>query len=263
MVCSPISIELKKKTILEICLSNGNGGLELYFHRCGTQLRSRGYNVITVRSEGTFLSNLIENKQVNDLFLAPTAPWKRWLYFRAVCKIIKTYKIDIVHAHHKDDLPLVALVKTFSRKKVKVYFTRQMPLPHRKFDWYHRWLYGKLDGMIAITEKLKQDILEKIPISPGRVHRLYYGVAAPPILDEQWTKDFLSISQPGDFNLGVFSRFEFQKGQHTVIESLKMLRDRGIPAKLYLAGNVAEKEYVEFIKKKITEYALDEVVSFK
>jgi L-malate glycosyltransferase len=138
-----------------------------------------------------------------------------------------------------------------------------MPLPHSKRDFYHRWLYGKLDGMIAITEKLRREIVERVPIAPERVHRLYYGVPAAPPRDEAWIEDFLSLSEPGDFNIGVFSRFEFQKGQHTVVESLRKLRESGIPVKLYLGGNVADEKYFDALKATVREQRLEDAVAFK
>lgn len=249
--------------ILEICLDKGSGGLEMYFHRCGRELRRRGFEVITVRTEGTFLAGLADPDDARDVLFPARANWRRWAHARRLRGLIDEHAIDVIHAHHKDDLPLVALARSLGARPTKVYFTRQMPLPNSKRDPYHRWVYSHVAGMIAITEKLKRDILEHIPIAPERVHRLYYGVPPPPPRDEAWNEKFLSLSKPGDFNLGVFSRFEFQKGQHTVVEALHWLREKGFPAKLYLGGGVADESYVERLRKSIGEKGLDAAVAFK
>jgi glycosyltransferase involved in cell wall biosynthesis len=88
-------------------------------------------------------------------------------------------------------------------------------------------------------------------------------VTPPPPRDEKFLKEFLSISSPGDFNIGVFSRLEFQKGQHTLIEALKTLRDHSIPAKLYVVGHVMYEDYKESLVKRINELQLNSDVCFK
>jgi glycosyltransferase involved in cell wall biosynthesis len=260
---TPGHLDRVKPRILEICLDKGNGGLELYFHRCGGELRKRGFEVVTLRTDGTFLADLLDGETRRDVLFPPHAPWKRVLCARKLRDLIELHAIDVVHAHHKDDLPLIALARSIGGRATKLYFTRQMPLPSPKRDPYHRWVYGKVDGMIAISEKLRRDILEKIPILPERVHLLYYGVPAAPERDEAWCRSFLSISREHDFNVGVFSRFEQQKGQHTAVEALRLLRERGVPAKLYLAGNVADEQYLSTLRDRIRAARLDDAVAFK
>jgi len=141
-------------------------------------------------------------------------------------------------------------------------FTRQMPMAQSKRDPYHAWIYKKIDLYITITERLRQDAIRYIPLPPSRIQRLYYGVSAPPARSER-DPDFLSISQPGDFNIGVFSRLEFQKGQHLVIEAVRILRDRKIPARLYIAGDVMYEDYKASLVEQVQSSGLREHVVFK
>ena len=147
--------------ILELCLVPALGGLELYFHRCCIELKQKGHTVLSVRLTGSRLEALGEKDGIptqsltrgNKLFPLGNA--------RHLVDLIAEYQIDIVHAHHKDDLPLAALTKSISKRSFKLVFTRQMPLKHKKKDPYHRWLYTKIDLMITITDQLKRDALEK------------------------------------------------------------------------------------------------------
>lgn len=186
-----------------------------------------------------------------------------WRHARQLARLIAEHRIDVVHAHHKDDLPLVALTKSTSNRPFRLVFTRQMPLSHKKKDPYHRWLYTKIDLFITITELLKRDALEKLPIAKDRIQRLYYGVPSPPPKSEVFLKQFLTLSQPGDFNIGVFSRLEFQKGQHLVIEALKNLTEKKIPARLYIVGDVMSAEYKKSLHSQVKTLGLEECVVFK
>lgn len=254
---------MKHSSILEICLDPGQGGLELYFHRCGPMLRNRGYSVITVRSQNTFLAKQLSNPTTDDLLFPRLNNLLRWTHAFRIAGIIRNRNIQVIHAHHRKDILVVVLAKLFSFRKVRMFFTRQMPLPHFKHDPYHRWLYGQFSGIITITEKLKQDVIEKIPIKPELVQRLYYGVPAPTPVTQQERIDFLSISSNTDINIGVFSRLEFQKGQHLVLEALQILAAKGHHPKLYIAGNVSEKDYEKDLKQRIVTYQLEKQVVFK
>ncbi len=249
--------------ILEICLAPALGGLELYFHRCCVELRARGHRVVSVRLAGSRLEELGKRDGVTVLPMTKGNKFLPLRNARHVAFLIAEHKIDIVHAHHKDDLPLLALAKRFARRSFRLVFTRQMPMKQTKKDPYHRWIYGKVDLFITITEKLRLEAIEKLPVPSSRITRLYYGVPAPPQLDRPFLEHFLSISQPGDFNIGIFSRQEFQKGQHTLIAAMKMLVDRRIPARLYIVGDVMFPEYHKVLVDAIADNQLKDRVVFK
>lgn len=254
---------MNPRPILEICLDPGHGGLELYFHRCGPMLRNRGFQVITIRTRETFLAKQLITVGPHDILFPRLGNGLRWMHAFRLSSIIHKRKIDVIHAHHRKDILVVVLGVLFSFRKVRIFFTRQMPLPNFKHDLYHRWLYRHLAGMITITDQLKKDVVAKIPIKQELVQRLYYGVPAPIPITLQEKHEFLSISSPTDINIGVFSRLEFQKGQHLVVEALHQLAKRGLHPKLYIAGNVSQKNYEEDLKQKIAAYKLDEQVVFK
>ena len=249
--------------ILELCVAPGLGGLELYFHRCCVELQRKGHTVISVRLTGSRLEALGKKDGIPTRSMSRGNKFFPWRHARQLGRIIAEHRIDIVHAHHKDDLPLAALTKSTSQRPFKLVFTRQMPMKHKKKDPYHRWLYTKIDLFLTITELLKRDALEKLPMPADRVQRLYYGVSAPPPKDEEFLKQFLTISQPGDFTIGVFSRLEFQKGQHLVIKALKKLIDQKIPARLYVVGDSMSPEYHASLLSMVKTLQLEERVAFK
>ncbi len=249
--------------VLELCVVPALGGLELYFHRCCLELQRKGHQVRSVRLKGSRLEELGNKGGIPTNVLKRRSKFFPWQSARKLAALISEHQIDILHAHHKDDLPLAALTRRISKRPFKLVFTRQMPLAHRKKDPYHRWIYSAIDLLITITDELKKDALEKLPVPPERILRLYYGVAAPPPKNEEFITAFLTISHQGDFNIGVFSRLEFQKGQHLVIEAVKKLWDKNIPAKLYIVGDVMYKDYKESLHAQVSALDLHDHVVFK
>ncbi len=249
--------------ILELCLVPALGGLELYFHRCSVELKQRGHSILSVRLAGSRLEELGNKDGIPTISMRRGNKLFPWGNAKQLAHLIEGHHIDIVHGHHKDDLPLVALTKRLSKRRFKFVFTRQMPLKHQKKDPYHRWMYTKIDLMITITDLLERDALEKLPIPPERIQRLYYGVAEPPPRNDVFINEFLTISKPGDFNIGVFSRLEFQKGQHLVIEAVAKLRKKNIPIKLYIAGDVMSPDYKTSLVSQVIASGLQDDVIFK
>lgn len=250
--------------ILEVCLSPALGGLELYFHNCCVQLRNLGHEVISVRLQHSRLHQRGLEQGIQTIVLGARKKW--WPFQQAwlLKKIIAEQQPNLIHIHLRDDIPVLAFAKIFSRHPFKLVFTRQMPMPNSKKDPYHRLIYSQIDLYITITERLKQNALDRLTVAPEKIHRLYYGVRPAPPLDPLFLKDFLTLSKPGDFNIGVFSRLEHGKGQHTSIEALNILKNSfKIPARLYIVGDVMVPAYKESLVNRISELGLNEEVAFK
>jgi len=126
--------------------------------------KKRGHTIVSVRLPGSRLEALgrkMESLLVQCCGETNSSPGDTPVNWPALSPSIG---LMVVHAHHKDDLPLVALTKSTSKRPFQLVFTRQMPLTHKKKDPYHRWLYTKIDLFITITELLKRDHLEKLPL---------------------------------------------------------------------------------------------------
>jgi L-malate glycosyltransferase len=249
--------------ILELCVVPALGGLELYFHRCCVALRDKGHHVYSVRLSGSRLEELAKKEAIATVSLQNRNRFFPWTRATQLSRFVEEHQIEILHAHHKDDLALAVLTKKISSRKFKLVFTRQMPMAQDKKDPYHRWLYTNIDLFLTITEQLRNDAIQKLPIPGDRIKRLYYGVPAPPAKDENFLREFMNISQLGDFNIGVFSRLEFQKGQHLVIEALKRVRSKNIPAKLYVVGDVMFQDYKASLLRQMEENGLSGFITFK
>jgi len=202
--------------ILEICLSDYLGGLELYHVRCCEELNKQGHDISAVCKEGSRIDtrhtaaeySVYKVKRFNKYFPVPSA-WK-------VARIIRKNKIEIIHVHHAWDLLHCALAKILSGTNVKLVYSRQMEIPFSKRDLYHTWLYRRIDLLLCITKKLKTDAEKYININAGKIELLYLGTA-----EKASDRDCVALEKYHSQGLlvGIFSRIQNSKGQHIVVEA--------------------------------------------
>lgn len=239
--------------IAEVCLNSSLGGLELYFYWCCEHFKTTKHNLTAVTVPGSRLQQLLETSQI-EAQLVSRSGWAGSI--RAALRLARIFeekKIDVVHVHFAKDLPIVSLAKRLTRQKVVVIHTRQMEMPGSKKDPFHRWVYSQVDHMICVTEKLKKDVTERVPLPPEKISRLYYGVPQPRQLiarQEAFLQQFPS-SLP---KVAMFSRIEKSKGQMRLLQALSQLKNRGFEFQIYFFGHFMGGDgYEEQIKGYIQQ----------
>lgn len=246
--------------ISEVCLNSSLGGLELYFFWCCEYFKGTNHRLTAVTVPESRLNQLLVQSQIEPLLISK----KGFLgSIRAAFRLAKHFdenRIDVVHAHYAKDLPIIALAKRLCRRKVLFVHTRQMEMPGSKKDLYHRWVYSQVDHMICVTDKLKRDVLERVPLSPEKISRLYYGVPQPsPNSDRQ--KSFLNQFPSSRPKVAMFSRIEKNKGQWRLLRALSLLKQQGFEFQIYFFGHFMGGDgYEEEIKSEIERENLQEFV---
>ena len=240
--------------VIEYCTSRSLGGLELYFLSCCRHLPEKSLDIkICVQENMLIATNLIKNGW-------EFAPLKGGVVNRMIQlrKIIKDFRPDIIHTHEKSDLLVVGLCK-FLFGTFKHVHTRQMNMPHKKMDPFHRFLYSQVDYIIAITEKLKNDIIKNIAINPSNVKRIYYGVSNPNKGDIQKIE---GLAKDNLFKIGVIARIDEKKNQHLMIEAMDLLKKKGLEVSSYFIGKTSDTIYEANLKKSSKANDLDQHIHF-
>jgi glycosyltransferase involved in cell wall biosynthesis len=254
--------------ILELCLSAGLGGLELYVFRCSEALSNSatGNNsVIPVLRQHSKLDNYYRQHAAFDIrYIKP--------YFRQLpvmnafrlAGIIDRNNIDIIHMHWGKDLPLAALARLFSRRKPALVYTRQMMITRPKTDFYHNFLYGQMALLLTITRELEGLCKKYIPVMADRITTLYYGVNEP--------QSFLDTTQirqqraalgftSDDFIAGLIGRLEQSKGQHLLIAAIHQAKQQGQNIKALIVGHEMNPGYRDTLKQQASDLGvLDNIV---
>lgn len=243
------------KKICELCLSPDLGGLELYMMRASRYL---GDSCISVINEKGKLKGYYEDASYRFATLKRRNVLLSWLNARALARLIDHEEIDVLHLHWTKDLPLAIMAKLLSKRRPKVVQSRHMTMTRFKDDFYHRFLYKNLDGMLAVTAQVKSQIEKFIPedIRPA-TEVLYIGAEQPALISaEERVKRRDQLGLNDSFTVGIVGRIEEPKGQHIVLEAVKSLHQHGIDAKALIVGHAMDEAYLQKLQNEYADVAV-------
>jgi len=240
--------------ILELCLSHGVGGLELYVVKSCAAL-SESDEVVAVVSGDGFIRGKIDSLPIKIETLAPTVRKLPLLSAYRLARIIDRESIDIIHMHWNKDLPLAAFAKHLSSRKPSLVTSRHMQMTRSKQDLYHRFLYSQMDLMLSVTKSLSEMATKNLPPEDGhKSDYLYLGVKAPSHflnrVEVSARRAELGID-PDKFVIGNIGRLEPYKGQHLLIEAASRLKAGGYPVHLLLIGHAMDDDYLASLKQMV------------
>ena len=256
--------------VLELCLSAGLGGLELYVFRSSEALANSQLNqntVIAVLKQDSKLDDYFKDHSSFNIkyiqhFFSPLP----LLNARKLSTIIDNNNIDVIHMHWGKDLPLAAFAKAFSKRKPALVYTRQMMITRAKNDFYHNFLYQKLDLMLTITRELEGLCKKFIPLFADKITTLYYGVKQPEeMLDKtsiQQQRENLGFSK-NDFIAGLIGRLEESKGQYLLIDALHTAKQNGHNIKALIVGHEMNPGYRDQLKSQANKLGVLDNITFQ
>ncbi|QOG11493.1 glycosyltransferase family 4 protein [Arcobacter sp. FWKO B] len=237
------------KKILELCLSPDLGGLELHMKNLALHLNSFCVIGNNSKLEPFLKKDNLEYEKIS-----------RYDFFK-LAKIIDKNSIDIIHLHWTKDIPVVVLAKLLSKRKPKIVQTRHMHMTRFKSDFYHKFMYKNIDTIIAVTNLVKQQLIEFIPQSVRpQIQVCYIGAQTPKTLsiqDQENLKNSFNIKD--EFLVCIVGRIEEAKGQHIVLDAVEKLRNNNINAKALIVGHFMDENYFTSLK---TSYPNDIFTGF-
>ena len=232
--------------VLELCLSPGLGGLELYVFRSAQALANNNKVIAVLNTQGKLTSHFNQHSKITAEYLNKSFKHFPLFNARKLASIIDREDIDVIHMHWGNDLALAALAKIMSGKKPALVYTRQMKITRYKTDIYHRFMYRQMDLMLTITKQLEDEAKKFIPGHDDQITTLYYGVNAPAQFltaeEIHQQRSELGFSN-SDFIIGLLGRLEQGKGQHLLIEALAMAKNDGLDPKALIVGHEMNPGY--------------------
>lgn len=249
--------------ILELCTSRGMGGLELYALQVVEYLAAhRGYQVLSVVRPGSLLdARIAEHK----FYLRPRFKLLPLLAAWRLARLIDAQQIDVIHTHWNKDLLLAVLAKQLARRKVKILFIRHMAITRHKRDFYHRFIYRNVDKYLVITEQLRREAEQFLPIPAERLEVLYHGVARAAQTASAATCQ--QFKQQHAINAAAFSvllpgRIEHYKGQHLLLEAIQQLQQQGLQIQVAIMGHVMDQGYFASLQQQVAKAQLNDAIHF-
>ena len=163
----------KAAKVLQLCMSDGKGGMELYVDRVIEDLNAEGVEVIGIclrqtRIETYFQRHGVAFKAFSSNLDALKNAWRirRWLIDE---------NVRIVHCHKSSDLRLTALLKLLL-PSLRVLYTDHVGGQRAKKSPYHRFAYRNVDYVLSISQATHVRNVNNLPVPRERVICLPHGV---------------------------------------------------------------------------------------
>lgn len=229
------------QAVLQVCLSKGWGGLEMYPIRIGMQLKTRNWRVFGLALEGTRVAEEMKSAGFEVTEVTSKCQAIRQLF--QLVKLLRDNNITVMHCHKSGDLLIGALLKQFCR--FRLIFTEHMGVTKPKKDLYHRWIYEQVDQLLAISDVTLTRNRNALPIAVEKTQRLWLGTDVKPYpLKEQEKERLLQefhIHQEAQI-VGLIGRLCKGKGQRELIQAFAQLEPAKHNYYLLLVGGFQESQ---------------------
>ncbi len=159
--------------VLQLCMSDGKGGMELYVDRIIEDLKEEGWEVFGICLKNTKVEAYMQRNNVpyrafksNAGALLNIGRLRRWLVEE---------NVRVIHCHKSSDLRLTTLL-TLLLPGLKVLYTDHVGGQRAKKSPYHRLAYGKVDRVLSISQATYQRNVTNLPVPSEQVICLPHGV---------------------------------------------------------------------------------------
>lgn len=253
----------RKLHIAQVCSSRSWGGLEMHVALLAGWLAEEGHLVEIWCAPGSPLEAEAHRLGVTTLPFAPLG----YLDLFAVARLYRQLQrrgVDLIHAHYARDLWIIAPAVRCARRWPLV-FIKHIGTARPKRDPLHRWIYGGVDEIIAISRVIADNVVATHPVEPERVSVLYHGLDTRLFrFDHAARKRVRAEWGVGDEELliGTIGRLQPGKGHLEFLEMAARLRVRHPRARFVIVGEPTrgEESRAEEILARRRDLGLTEAV---
>ncbi len=183
-------------------------------------------------------------------------------------RFLKSYNFDVVHTHLSHDLWWLVPALKLSSSNAKLFLTKHMASGVRKTDPLHRFLYGRLQGIFAISNYIKGSVLNTCPVPEKDVHVVPPGISLeifdPSLYDRAEVRNELGI--PEDVTvIGMTGRITPGKGHEEFLRAAKKLIEWSELNLFFLViggASYGEESFEMQLEELVDELGLANVVQF-
>lgn len=226
-------------------------------------LARRGHMVRLACLEGSRLEEEAEGLPVSAFRLTgPIHP----LAVGRLAGILRT-GVDILHSQHSRDLHLAVPALHIARSGIPLLLSKRVGSYVPKRDLFHRYLYRRVQRVLAVSEVIRTNVLATTPLTPDRVLTLHDAVDTarfhPSRGDRSRIRTEFGIA-PGTVCIGCVGRFSPGKGHEDLLHAAAMLRSRGTAFSMLIAGEASrgEEAYERSVRSLCAALGLEKVVVF-
>nr|WP_267135176.1 glycosyltransferase family 4 protein [Halomonas dongshanensis] len=247
---------------MQICLSRGWGGLEMYPARIMPELQRQGAVNHALALSGSRVAESVRRAGA-DVFTVKS-PLGALLAVRRLLAYIDSHAIEVLHCHKSSDLRIGALLAQL-RPRLRLYFTEHMGVTRPKKGLYHRFAYAQVTRVFAISQATYRRNLKALPLPPERILCLGLGIDTAPFQAPPLTRSDLGLPPEGCL-IALPGRLTPGKGHEVWLDALAQLAPQPSWHGVIIGGLKAEEgsdeAYVAQLHKRVAELGLEGRVSF-
>ncbi len=252
--------------ILYSCLSRSWGGMEMFTVHAVQQLLKRNIQtellcypdskihheaiksgIVTHRSRSSGYFHLIESIKIS--------------------KLIKEGKFNLVHSQASKDLWVLVPALKIANVKIPLLLTKQMGSFIVKKDFLHKFIYKRLDVAFAISNVIKQNLIDTTPLNESKIKLLHNAVDTkkfdPDKVDGNKIRNEFYINE-NEILIGMMARFSKGKGHEEFLFAANELLKKYDNLKFMIVGEASrnEENYAKEIKSLVENYGIKDKVIF-
>ncbi len=181
-------------------------------------------------------------------------------------RLLKGYSYDIVHTHLSHDLWWLVPAMRLSSSRAKLFLTKHVASGVKKTDPIHRFLYGRLQGTFAISNYIRESVINTCPVAEKDVHVVPPGISLvefdPSLYDRDLVRKEFGKAEDAIL-VGMAGRMSPGKGQEEFLRAAKkIVSESDLKFHFLLVGTAShgEDEYELYIRNLVRELDLASVV---
>ncbi len=153
-------------------------------------------------------------------------------------KLLRRENYDIIHSHLTNDHLLAGLAAGYARRKCPIIRTCYNGEP-AKTDWRDKILYNKFsDGLITVSNKMRDSILKNYSLGPDRVWKIDTGVDLERFNPQSVSNDYRARFGIGskDIVVGIVARVQKHRRFEVLLQAIKIATEKMPGLKLMIVG---------------------------
>lgn len=229
--------------ILYSCLSQSWGGMEMITIHAIQNLHKRNIEAeLLCYPESKIQKSAIEKGIAFH-------PIKADSYFHPneILKISKIVKqgFDLVHTQASKDLWVIVPALKHAKTNIPLILTKQVGSFIVKKDFLHKWIYNRVTLALAISEVIKDNLLDTCPLTQEQILLLHNFVDTnkfnPILYDRKLIRKEFHI-QENEIVIGMLARFSPGKGHEEFLIAAKILLHKFNNLKFMIVGEPSRGE---------------------
>lgn len=252
--------------ILITCLSKSWGGLEMYTLLTANQLKKRDLDVELLCCSGSRFND----EAIKGNFKIYNSDLKKIIHpfeIFALAEILRRNKYDIIHAGRSQDLWLLVPAIKLSKTEAPLILSKHMGSYIIKKDFLHKWIYSRVTYALAISNVIKQNLVDTTPLQNKNILLLHNGIDTnkfnPEKVDRTKIRSEFDISE-NELLIGMIARFSPGKGHEEFLMAAQSLLSKHNNLRFIIVGEPSEGEtdYGNKIKSLAEELNITDKIIF-